>query len=77
MDEFELQGLLLLDRGQEFLEVLTLLCDVAVLHLLLLTAVTTDQLRPLFSVLCCDVLYLHTHTHTHTHTYTHPYIIHS
>lgn len=64
MDEFELHRLLLLDSGQEFLEVLTLLSDVAVLHLLLLTAVTADQLGPLFSVLCCDVLYLHTHPHT-------------
>ncbi len=44
MDEFELHGLLLLDSGQEFLEVFTLLCDVAVFHLLLLAAVTTDQL---------------------------------
>lgn len=63
MDEFELHGLLFLDRGQKFFEVFTLLCDVAVLHLLLLAAVTTDQLWPLFSVQCCDVLYLHTHTH--------------
>lgn len=44
MDEFELHDLLFLDSGQEFLEVFTLLCDVAVLYLLLLTAVTTDQL---------------------------------
>lgn len=42
MNEFELQGLLLLDSGQELLEVFTLLGDMAVLHLLLLTAVTTD-----------------------------------
>lgn len=44
MDEFKLHGLLLLDGGQELLEVVTLLCDVAVLHLLLLAAVTADQL---------------------------------
>lgn len=44
MDEFELHGLLFLDSGQQFFEVFTLLCDVAVLHLLLLNAVTTDQL---------------------------------
>lgn len=44
MDEFELHGLLLLDSGLEFLEVFALLCDVAVLHLLLLAAMTTDQL---------------------------------
>lgn len=44
VDEFELHGLLLLDGSQEFLEVFTLLCDVAVLHLLLLAAVTADQL---------------------------------
>jgi len=44
MNEFELHDLLLLDSGQEFLKVLTLLGDMTVLHLLLLTAVTTDQL---------------------------------
>lgn len=44
VDEFELHGLLLLDGSQEFLEVFTLLCDVAVFHLLLLAAVTADQL---------------------------------
>lgn len=44
MDEFELHDLLFLDSGQEFLEVFTLLCDVAVLYLLLLAAVTADQL---------------------------------
>lgn len=62
MDKFELHGLLLLDSGQEFLEVVTLLRDVDVLHPLLLAAVTADKLWPLFSVLCCDVLYLLTHT---------------
>lgn len=60
VDELELHGLLFLNGGQEFLEVFTLLCDVAVLHLLLLVAVAVDQLWPLFCVLCCDVLYLHT-----------------
>lgn len=65
VDELQLHGLLLLDGGQKFLQVLAVLCDVAVLHLLLLAAVAADQLRPLLSVLCCDVLYLHTHTHTH------------
>lgn len=44
MDEFELHGLLLLDGCQEFLEVFTLLCDVAVLYLLLFAAVTAAQL---------------------------------
>ena len=44
LDDFELQGLLLLDGDQKFLEVLTLLCDMAVLHLLLLVAVTAEQL---------------------------------
>lgn len=69
VDEFELHGLLFLHGGQQLLQVVALLCDVAVLHLLLLTAVTADQLRPLFSVLRCDVLYLpHTHTHTESST---------
>lgn len=58
LDEFELHGLLLLHAGQELLEVLALLRDVAVLHLLLLGAVAADELRPLFSVLCGDVLHL-------------------
>lgn len=58
LDEFELHGLLLLHAGQELLEVFTLLCDVAVLYLLLLVAVAADELWPLFSVLCSDVLYL-------------------
>lgn len=60
VDEFELHGLLLLDAGQQLLEVLALLRDVAVLHLLLLAAVTADQLRPLLGVLRCDVLHLRT-----------------
>lgn len=44
LDEFELHGLLLLHGGQELLEVFTLLCDVAVLYLLLLVAVAADEL---------------------------------
>lgn len=44
LDEFELHGLLLLHAGQELLEVFTLLCDVAVLYLLLLVAVAADEL---------------------------------
>lgn len=58
LDELELHGLLLLHAAQELLEVLALLRDVAVLHLLLLGAVAADELRPLFSVLCGDVLHL-------------------
>lgn len=58
LDEFELHGLLLLHGGQELLQVLALLCDVAVLHLLLLVAVAADELWPLLGVLCSDVLYL-------------------
>lgn len=44
VDELQLHGLLFLNGGQEFLEVFTLLCDVAILHLLLLVAVAVDQL---------------------------------
>lgn len=44
LDEFELHGLLFLHGGQELLEVFALLCDVAVLHLLLLLAVAADEL---------------------------------
>lgn len=58
LDELELHGLLLLHAGQQLLEVFALLRDVVVLHLLLLVAVAADQLWPLFSVLCSDVLYL-------------------
>lgn len=64
MDELELHGLLLLDGGQQLLEVLALLRDVAVLQPLLLAAVTADQLRPLLGVLRCDVLNLRKYTNT-------------
>lgn len=42
--EFELSGLLLLHATQQLLEVLALLHDVGVLHLLIFAAVAADQL---------------------------------
>lgn len=44
LDKFELHSLLLLHGGQELLEVIALLCDMAVLHLLLLIALAADEL---------------------------------
>jgi len=62
VDALKLQRLLLLDAGQQLLEVLALLRDVSVLQLLLLAAVAADQLGPLLGVLSRDLLHLHTHT---------------
>lgn len=44
LDKFELHSLLLLHGGQELLEVIALLCDMAVLYLLLLIALAADEL---------------------------------